>query len=124
MTENYKAGQETNVTGDQDINVSGTQTTTATDINRNASSGMIDTVENASGSNKETKVAGQTTTDVKLASGEEGHYIRGATESRDYLLNGTLKILKRRRRKRLLLKSPMVPTRHLLGRMQRIWLAP
>lgn len=91
VTENYKAGQETNVTGDQDINVSGTQTTTATDINRNASSGMIDTVENASGSNKETKVAGQTTTDVKLASGEEGHYIRGATESRDYLLNGTLK---------------------------------
>lgn len=83
VTENYKAGQETNVTGDQDINVSGTQTTTATDINRNASSGMIDTVENASGSNKETKVAGQTTTDVKLASGEEGHYIRGATESRD-----------------------------------------
>lgn len=79
------------MTGDQDINVSGTQTTTATDINRNASSGMIDTVENASGSNKETKVAGQTTTDVKLASGEEGHYIRGATESRDYLLNGTLK---------------------------------
>ena len=91
VTENYKAGQETNVPGDQDINVSGTQTTTATDINRNASSGMIDTVENASGSNKETKVAGQTTTDVKLASGEEGHYIRGATESRDYLLNGTLK---------------------------------
>lgn len=91
VTENYKAGQETNVIGDQDINVSGTQTTTATDINRNASSGMIDTVENASGSNKETKVAGQTTTDVKLASGEEGHYIRGATESRDYLLNGTLK---------------------------------
>ena len=91
VTENYKAGQETNVTGDQDIKVSGTQTTTATDINRNASSGMIDTVENASGSNKETKVAGQTTTDVKLASGEEGHYIRGATESRDYLLNGTLK---------------------------------
>ena len=91
VTENYKAGQKTNVTGDQDIKVSGTQTTTATDINRNASSGMIDTVENASGSNKETKVAGQTTTDVKLASGEEGHYIRGATESRDYLLNGTLK---------------------------------
>ena len=91
VTENYKAGQETNVTGDQDIKVSGTQTTTATDINRNASSGMIDTVENASGSNKETKVAGQTTTDVKLASGEEGHYIRGATESRDYLLNETLK---------------------------------
>lgn len=91
VRENYKAGQETNVTGDQDIKVSGTQTTTATDINRNASSGMIDTVENASGSNKETKVAGQTTTDVKLASGEEGHYIRGATESRDYLLNGTLK---------------------------------
>lgn len=91
VTENYKAGQETNVTGDQDINVSGTQTTTATDINRNASSGMIDTVENASGSNKETKVTGQTTTNVQLASGEEGHYIRGATESRDYLLNGTLK---------------------------------
>lgn len=91
VTENYNGGQETNVTGDQDIKVSGTQTTTATDINRNASSGMIDTVENAFGSNKETKVAGQTTTDVKLASGEEGHYIRGATESRDYLLNGTLK---------------------------------
>lgn len=91
VTENYKAGQETNVTGDQDIKVSGTQTTTATDINRNASSGMIDTVENAFGSNTETKVAGQTTTDVKLASGEEGHYIRGATESRDYLLNGALK---------------------------------
>lgn len=91
VTENYKAGQKTNVTGDQDITVSGTQTTTATDINRNASSGMIDTVKNASGSNTETKVAGKTTTDVKLASGEEGLYIRGATESRDYLLNGTLK---------------------------------
>lgn len=107
VTENYNGGQETNVTGNQDIHVTknqtnkidgdqvniigGSQTTTATDINRNASSGMIDTVENASGSNKETKVAGQTTTDVKLASGEEGHYIRGATESRDYLLNGTLK---------------------------------
>ena len=91
VTETFKGGQETYVTGDQTTNVSGTQTTTATDINRNASSGMIDTVENASGSNKETKVAGQTTTDVKLASGEEGHYIRGATESRDYLLNGTLK---------------------------------
>ena len=107
VTENYNGGQETNVTGNQDIHVTknqtnkidgdqvniigGSQTTTATDINRNASSGMIDTVENASGSNKETKVAGQTTTDVKLASGEEGQYIRGATESRDYLLNGTLK---------------------------------
>ena len=91
VTENYKAGQATNVTGDQDITVSGTQTTTATDINRNASSGMIDRVENASGSNTETKVAGQTTTDVKLASGEEGKYIRGANESRDYLIKDTLK---------------------------------
>lgn len=91
LTENFKGGQETNVTGDQTTNVSGTQTTTATDINRNASSSMIDTVENASGSNKETKVVGKTTTEVKLASGKEGTYIRGATESRDYLINGTLK---------------------------------
>lgn len=92
VTENYKAGQETNVTGDQDITVSGTQTTTATDINRNASSGMIDTIDNDYGTNTETKVAGKTTTDVSIkGTGEEGKYIRGANESRDYLIKGTLK---------------------------------
>lgn len=92
VTENYKAGQATNVTGDQDIKVSGTQTTTATDINRNASSGMIDTIDNDYGTNTETKVAGKTTTDVSIkGTEEEGKYIRGANESRDYLIKGTLK---------------------------------
>lgn len=92
VTENYKAGQVTNVTGDQDITVSGTQTTTATDINRNASSGMIDTIDNDYGTNTETKVAGKTTTDVSIkGTGEKGKYIRGANESRDYLIKGTLK---------------------------------
>ena len=92
VTENYKAGQETNVTGDQDIKVSGTQTTTATDINRNASSSMVDKVDNAYGTNTETKVAGKTTTDVSIkGTGEKGQYIRGANESRDYLIIGTLK---------------------------------
>ncbi len=92
VTENYNGGQETNVTGDQDIKVSGTQTTTATDINRNASSGMIDTIDNDYGTNTETKVAGKTTTDVSIkGTGEEGKYIRGANESRDYLIKGTLK---------------------------------
>ena len=92
VTENYKAGQATNVTGNQDINVSGTQTTTATDIKRNASSGMIDTIDNDYGTNTETKVAGKTTTDVSIkGTGEEGKYIRGANESRDYLIKGTLK---------------------------------
>lgn len=92
VTENYKAGQATTVTGDQDITVSGTQTTTATDINRNASSGMIDTIDNDYGTNTETKVAGKTTTDVSIkGTGEEGKYIRGANESRDYLIKGTLK---------------------------------
>ena len=91
VTENYKAGQATNVTGDQDITVSGTQTTTATDINRNASSGMIDTIDNDYGTNTETKVAGKTTTDVSIkGTGEKGQYIRGANESRDYLIKGTL----------------------------------
>lgn len=92
VTENYKAGQATNVTGDQDITVSGTQTTTATDIKRNASSGMIDTIDNDYGTNTETKVAGKTTTDVSIkGTGEKGQYIRGANESRDYLIKGTLK---------------------------------
>lgn len=92
LTENFKGGQETNVTGNQTTNVSGTQTTTATDINRNASSGMIDTIDNAYGTNTETKVAGKTTTDVSIkGTGEEGKYIRGANESRDYLIKGTLK---------------------------------
>lgn len=92
VTENYGNGQETNVTGDQDIKVSGTQTTTATDINRNASSGMVDKVDNAYGTNTETKEAGKTTTDVSIkGTGEKGQYIRGANESRDYLINGTLK---------------------------------
>ena len=91
VTENYKGGQETNVTGDQMTNVSGTQTTNATDINRNASSGMIDTIDNDYGTNKETKVAGKTTTEVSIkGTGEKGEYIRGATESRDYLIKGTL----------------------------------
>lgn len=92
VTENFKNGQETNVTGDQVIKVSGTQTTTATDINRNASSGMIDTIDNDYGTNTETKVAGKTTTDVSIKGTEEkGQYIRGANESRDYLIKGTLK---------------------------------
>ena len=92
VTENFKNGQETNVTGDQVIKVSGTQTTTATDINRNASSGMIDTIDNDYGTNTETKVAGKTTTDVSIkGTGEKGQYIRGANESRDYLIKGTLK---------------------------------
>lgn len=92
VTENFKNGQETNVTGDQVIKVSGTQTTTATDINRNASSGMIDTIDNDYGTNTETKVAGKTTTDVSIkGTGEKGQYIRGANESRDYLIKDTLK---------------------------------
>ena len=92
VTENYKAGQATNVTGDQDITVSGTQTTTATDIKRNASSGMIDTIDNDYGTNTETKVAGETKTEVSIkGTDEKGEYIRGATQSRDYLIKGTLK---------------------------------
>ena len=92
VTENYGNGQETNVTGDQTTTISGTQTTTATDINRNASGGMIDTIDNDYGTNTETKVAGKTTTDVSIkGTGEKGQYIRGANESRDYLIKGTLK---------------------------------
>lgn len=92
LTENFKGGQETNITGDQTTNVSGTQTTTATDINRNASSSMVDKVDNAYGTNTETKEAGKTTTDVSIkGTGEKGQYIRGANESRDYLIKGTLK---------------------------------
>lgn len=91
VTENYKAGQATNVTGNQDIKVSGTQTTTATDIKRNASSGMIDTIDNDYGTNTETKVAGSTTTEVSIkGTDESGTYIRGATEARDYIIKGTL----------------------------------
>ena len=99
-TEDFNGGLDTNVTGtenhtvtgDQDITVSGTQTTTATDIKRNASSGMIDTIDNDYGTNTETKVAGKTTTDVSIKGTEEkGQYIRGANESRDYLIKGTLK---------------------------------
>ena len=91
LTENYNGGQETNVTGDQTTNVSGTQTTTATDINRNASSSMVDKVDNAYGTNTETKEAGKTTTDVSIkGTGEKGKYIRGANESRDYLIKDTL----------------------------------
>lgn len=83
LTENFKGGQETNV--------SGTQTINATYINRNASSGMIDTVDNAYGTNKETKVAGSTTTEVSIkGTRESGTYIRGATEARDYIIKGTL----------------------------------
>lgn len=92
VTENFKNGQETNVTGDQVIKVSGTQTTTATDINRNASSGMIDKVDNDYGTNTETKVAGKTTTEVTIkGTGEKGEYIRGANEAKDTLTKGTLK---------------------------------
>ena len=92
VMENYNGGQETNVIGNQDIKVSGTQTTTATDINRNASSSMVDKVDNAYGTNTETKEAGKTTTDVSIkGTGEKGQYIRGANESRDYLIKGTLK---------------------------------
>lgn len=91
LTENFKGGQETNVTGDQTTNVSGTQTTTATDINRNASSSMVDKVDNAYGTNTETKEAGKTTTDVSIkGTGEKGKYIRGANESGDYLIKDTL----------------------------------
>lgn len=92
VTENFKGGQETNVTGDQTTTVSGTQTTNATDINRNASSGMIDKVGNAYGTNTETKVAGKTTTEVTIkGTGEKGEYIRGANEAKDTLTKGTLK---------------------------------
>lgn len=91
VTENYNGGQETNVTGDQVIKVSGTQTTTATDIKRNASGGMIDTIDNDYGTNTETKVAGSTTTEVSIkGTDESGTYIRGATEARDYIIKGTL----------------------------------
>ena len=85
-------GQINNITDDQTTTISGTQTTTATDIKRNASSGMIDTIDNDYGTNTETKVAGKTTTDVSIkGTGEKGQYIRGANESRDYLIKGTLK---------------------------------
>lgn len=85
-------GQINNITGDQTTIISGTQTTTATDINRNASSSMVDKVDNAYGTNTETKEAGKTTTDVSIkGTGEKGQYIRGANESRDYLIKGTLK---------------------------------
>ena len=85
-------GQINNITGDQTTTISGTQTTTARDINRNASSSMVDKVDNAYGTNTETKVAGKTTTDVSIkGTGEKGQYIRGANESRDYLIKGTLK---------------------------------
>ena len=84
-------GQINNITGDQTTIISGTQTTTATDINRNASSSMVDKVDNAYGTNTETKEAGKTTTDVSIqGTGEKGQYIRGANESRDYLTKGTL----------------------------------
>ena len=85
-------GQINNITGDQTTTISGTQTTTATDINRNASSSMVDKVDNAYGTNTETKEAGKTTTDVSIkGTGEKGQYIRGANEFRDYLIKGTLK---------------------------------
>ena len=85
-------GQINNITGDQTTTISGTQITTATDINRNASSSMVDKVDNAYGTNTETKEAGKTTTDVSIkGTGEKGQYIRGANESRDYLIKGTLK---------------------------------
>ena len=91
--ENIISGGQTNtITGDQTTNVSGTQTTTATDINRNASSSMVDKVDNAYGTNTETKEAGKTTTDVSIkGTGEKGQYIRGANESGDYLIKDTLK---------------------------------
>ena len=92
QTNTITGGQINNITGDQTTNVSGTQTTTATDINRNASSSMVDKVDNAYGTNTETKEAGKTTTDVSIKGTEEkGQYIRGANESRDYLIKGTLK---------------------------------
>lgn len=92
QTNTITGRQINNITGDQTTNVSGTQTTTATDINRNASGGMIDTIDNDYGTNTETKVAGRTTTDVSIkGTGERGQYIRGANESRDYLIKGTLK---------------------------------
>lgn len=92
QTNTITGGQINNITGDQITNVSGTQTTTATDINRNASSGMIDTVDNAYGTNKETKVAGKTTTEVSIkGTGEKAEYIRGANEAKDELSKGTLK---------------------------------
>lgn len=91
QTNTITGGQINNITGDQTTNVSGTQTTTATDINRNASSSMVDKVDNAYGTNTETKEAGKTTTDVSIKGTEEkGQYIRGANESRDYLIKGTL----------------------------------
>ncbi len=91
QTNTITGGQINNITGDQTTNVSGTQTTTATDINRNASSGMIDTIDNDYGTNTETKVAGSTTTEVSIkGTRESGTYIRGATEARDYIIKGTL----------------------------------
>lgn len=91
QTNTITGGQINNITGDQTTNVSGTQTTTATDINRNASSSMVDKVDNDYGTNTETKEAGKTTTDVSIkGTGEKGQYIRGANESRDYLIKGTL----------------------------------
>lgn len=115
VTENVTEDYKKNLT----TNVSGTQTTTATDINRNASSGMIDTIDNDYGTNTETKVAGKTTTDVSIkGTGEEGKYIRGANESRDYLIKGTLKNSKPRRWKRLPRKSRMAMEKpRLLFRM-------
>ena len=92
QTNTITGGQINNITGDQTTNVSGTQTTTATDINRNASSSMVDKVDNAYGTNTETKEAGKTTTDVSIkGTGEKGQYIRGANESGDYLIKDTLK---------------------------------
>lgn len=92
VTENFKGGQETNVTGDQTTTISGTQTTTATDIKRNASSSMMDIVDNEYGTNTETKVVGKTTTEVTIkGTGEKGEYIRGANEAKDTLTKGTLK---------------------------------
>lgn len=92
VTENFKGGQETNVTGDQTTTISDTQTTTAKDIKRNASSSMMDIVDNEYGTNTETKVAGKTTTEVTIKeTGENGEYIRGANEAKDTLTKGTLK---------------------------------
>ena len=92
QTNTVEGGQENIISGGQINNITGDQTTTATDINRNASSSMVDKVDNAYGTNTETKEAGKTTTDVSIkGTGEKGQYIRGANESRDYLIKGTLK---------------------------------
>ena len=92
QTNTVKGGQENIISGGQINTITGDQTTKATDIKRNAFSGMIDTIDNDYGTNTETKVAGKTTTEVSIkGTGEKAEYIRGANEAKDELSKGTLK---------------------------------